>query len=63
MHFFLNVSANFFLFLIFFRSSSLLFSLGLVILGLSFLSFLGCLTPSCERFLNYFKEGKKHFIV
>ncbi len=26
-------------------------------------SALGYLTPSCERFLNYFKEGKKHFIV
>jgi hypothetical protein len=41
--------------------SSLLFPfLGFIILRLSHLSFLGYLTPSCERFLNYFKEGKKH---
>ena len=32
----------------------------LIILGLSYLLFLGYLTPSCECFLNYFKEGKKH---
>ena len=45
----------------FWRLSSLLFlSLGFVVLSLSHLLFLGYLTPSCVRFLNYFKEGKKH---
>ena len=48
----------------FWRLSSLSFlSLGFIVLSLSHLSFLGYLTPSCVRFLNYFKEGKKHFIV
>ena len=42
-------------------SSLLLLSLGFVVLGLFHLTFLGYLTPSCVRFLNYFKEGKKHF--
>ena len=39
----------------FWRLSSLLFlSLGFIVLGLSHLSVLGYLTPSCVRFLNYF---------
>ncbi len=41
----------------------IVFPLGLGILGSSYLLLLGYLTPSCVRFLNYFKEGKKHFIV
>ena len=35
-------------------SSLLLLSLGFIILSLSHISFLGYLTPSCVRFLNYF---------
>ncbi len=44
----------------FWRLSSLLFlSLAFIILSLSHLSFLGYLTPSCVRFLNYFlKKGR-----
>jgi hypothetical protein len=62
MHFFFKVSANFPYFL-FLWLSSLSFSLGACYFGfvLSFVS--GYLTPSCECFLNYFKEGKKHFVV
>ena len=47
----------------FWRLSSLLFlSLGFVVLSLSHLLFLGYLTPSCVRFLNYSKEGEETFI-
>ncbi len=63
MHFFFKVSASFPYFLILVVVFFIVFSLGFIILGLSYLSFLGYLTPSCERFLNYFKEGKKHFVV
>ncbi len=43
----------------FWRLSSLLFlSLGFIILGSSYLLFLGYLTPSCERFLNYLRKGR-----
>ncbi len=30
-----------------------------IVLSLSHLPFLGYLTPSCVRFLNYFKEGEE----
>jgi hypothetical protein len=62
MYFLFKVSGSF---LIFNSCVCLLYcsSWRLIILGLSSLLFLGYLTPSCERFLNYFKEGKKHFIV
>jgi hypothetical protein len=44
----------------FLRLSSLLFlSLWSIILGLSCSPFLGYLTPSCVRFLNYFEEGEE----
>ena len=47
----------------FWRLSSLLFfSLGFVVLSLFHLLFLGYLTPSCVRFLNYSKEGEETFI-
>ncbi len=62
MYFLFKVSAGF---LIFNSCVCLLYcsSWRLIILGLSYLLFLGYSTPSCERFLDYFKEGKKHFIV
>ena len=40
-------------------SSLLLLSLWSIILGLSCFPFLGYLTPSCVRFLNYFEEGEE----
>ena len=40
-------------------SSLLLRSLWFIILGLSCSPFLGYLTPSCVRFLNYFEEGEE----
>ncbi len=47
----------------FWRSSSLLFLfLRFIVLSLSHLLFLGYLTPSCVRFLNYFKEGEETLI-
>ena len=59
MYFLFKVSASF---LIFNSCDCLLYCSPwrLVILGLSYLLFLGYLTPSCECFLNYYKEGKKH---
>ncbi len=59
MRFLSKVSINILILLL--AVVSLLFlSLGFVVLGLFHLLFLGYLTPSCVRFLNYFKEGKKH---
>ena len=63
LHFFSTISINFLVLILAVVFFIVFFSLGFVVLSLSHLLFLGYLTPSCVRFLNYFKEGKKHFIV
>ena len=50
-----------FLFQFWWLSSLSFISLGLIILSLSHLPFLDYLTPSCVRFLNYFREGEETF--
>ena len=56
-----KVSGNFYVLVFAVVFSIVSFSMDNYLEFLSYFLFLGCLTPSCVHFLNYFKEGEETF--